>query len=156
VAGAEFFPAHKSDTGELFAGREKLDLVCFFNGRGGQIRTDDPLLPKRKTLFWGKLDFGNSGESIEEKGFILFLKAALNEKISICAASAHVSACGPYRLIFNVLWPPKPTPSKIETDVDFRGRAADHPEAKFQSHRRRTPGLFPLNTPERRKPIFPA
>ena len=47
VAGAEFFPALIIDTGELFAGCEKLDLVCIFNGRGGQIRTDDPLLPKQ-------------------------------------------------------------------------------------------------------------
>ena len=47
MAGVEIFPALKSDTGELFAGCEKLDLVCIFNGRGGQIRTDDPLLPKQ-------------------------------------------------------------------------------------------------------------
>ena len=30
---------------------EKLDLVCIFNGRGGQIRTDDPLLPKQIISF---------------------------------------------------------------------------------------------------------
>jgi hypothetical protein len=53
----------------------------------------DPLLPKRKTLFFGKLDFGSLGESVEEKGYSLFLKTALNEKISVCAAAAHDSAC---------------------------------------------------------------
>jgi hypothetical protein len=37
-------------------------------------------------------DFGSSRESIEGKGFILFSKTALNEKISICAAAAHDSA----------------------------------------------------------------
>jgi hypothetical protein len=120
------------------------------------MQGSDPLLPKRKTLFFGKLDFGSLGKSIEGKGVILFSKTALNEKISICAAAAHNSACEPYRLIFNVLWSPKPTPSKIETDVDFRGRAADHPEAKFQATGGAPLGFFPLNTPERRKPIFPA
>ncbi len=34
----------------------------------------DPLLPKRKTLFLGKLDFGSSGESVEGKDFIYFFK----------------------------------------------------------------------------------
>jgi hypothetical protein len=47
MAGHAKSPALKIDTGELFAGCEKLDLVFIFNGRGGQIRTDDPLLPKR-------------------------------------------------------------------------------------------------------------
>ena len=47
MAGHAKSPALKSDTGELFAGCEKLDLFCIFNGRGGQIRTDDPLLPKQ-------------------------------------------------------------------------------------------------------------
>ena len=77
MAGAEIFPALKSDTGELFAGCEKLDLVCIFNGRGGQIRTDDPLLPKRKTLFLRKLDFGSSGESIEGKGLAVLHRLAM-------------------------------------------------------------------------------
>jgi hypothetical protein len=67
VAALAKSPALKIDTGELFAGCEKLGLSCIFNGRGGQIRTDDPLLPKRKTLFLGKLDFGSLEESVEGK-----------------------------------------------------------------------------------------
>ena len=47
MAGLAKSPALKSDTGELFAGCEKLGLSFIFNGRGGQIRTDDPLLPKQ-------------------------------------------------------------------------------------------------------------
>jgi len=43
------------------------------------------------------------GESIEGKGFILFSKTALNEKISICAAAAHDSACDSYRFILYAL-----------------------------------------------------
>jgi hypothetical protein len=64
----------------------------------------DPLLPKRKTLFLGKLDFGSLGESIDGKGFIFFSKTALNEKISICAAAAHDSASVSYRFILYALW----------------------------------------------------
>jgi hypothetical protein len=63
----------------------------------------DPLLPKRKTLFLGKLDFGSLGESVEGKGFILFSKTALNEKISICAAAAHDSARDYYCFILYAL-----------------------------------------------------
>jgi hypothetical protein len=66
---------------------------------GGQIRTDDPLLPERKTLFLGKLDVGSLAENIERKGFILFSKTALNEKISICAAAALNCACDSFFLI---------------------------------------------------------
>jgi hypothetical protein len=51
----------------------------------------------------GKLDFGSSGESVERKGFILFLRTALNEKISICAAAAHDSASVSYRFILYAL-----------------------------------------------------
>jgi hypothetical protein len=58
----------------------------------GSAGGHQPPAPKAKTLFFGKLDFGSSGENIEGKGFILFLKTALNEEISICAAAAHVSA----------------------------------------------------------------
>ncbi len=103
VVGHAKIPALRIDTGELFAGCEKLGLVCIFNGRGGQIRTDDPLLPKLKTLFLEKLDFGSLGESVEGKGFILFLKTALNEKISICAAAAHDSASVSYRFFLYAL-----------------------------------------------------
>ena len=40
------------DEGRLLVtptGMSKLDLFSIFNGRGGQIRTDDPLLPKQVT-----------------------------------------------------------------------------------------------------------
>ena len=40
-------PALKVATGELFAGCEKFGMLQKLNGRGGEIRTPDPLLPKQ-------------------------------------------------------------------------------------------------------------
>ena len=47
MADGEKDPAHGCDAGELFAWSEKFGMLQKLNGRGAQIRTEDPLLPKQ-------------------------------------------------------------------------------------------------------------
>ncbi len=45
-------PALKIDTGELFVCAEKFVFLEVSDGRGGEIRTPDPLLPKQDWQFF--------------------------------------------------------------------------------------------------------